>query len=115
MKPGTTGNPTEPEAPAYTIPESIQDAIDPHVMKPIMGSGAVNEPLILDATKASLAQLQSMFNQLSEFTIQVTLLSSGSDELQYSIQLTNTKESLALILKVSTTQTDVIHYLNSLD
>ena len=113
-KPETPETPNQPETPAYTIPESIKDAIDTSVMNPIMGTGAVHEPLIIDVTKASLTHIQSMFNQLSDFTIKVTLLSTGSQELQYSVQLTNAKESLSLILKVSTTQTDVMNYLNSL-
>ena len=113
-KPETPETPNQPETPAYTIPESIKDAIDTSVMKPVMGTGAVHQPLILDATKASLSSIQSMFSQFSDFTVKVTLLSTGSQEVQYSVQLTNAKESLALILTISTTQTDVLNYLNSL-
>lgn len=96
------------------IPGSIKDVIDTSVMRPVMGTGAVYQPLILDATKASLSSIESMFSQFSNFMVKVTLLSTGSQELQYAVQLTNAKESLSLILKVSTTQTDVMNYLNSL-
>lgn len=109
----STEKPEEPK-PEYSIPDSIKDAIDPTVIKPVTGTGAVNKPLILDLTDANLNTVKAMFEKFSNFTVKVSILATGSHEVQYSVLLTNTNESISLILKLSPTQTDVVDYLNSL-
>ncbi|MDB8458299.1 hypothetical protein [Turicibacter sanguinis] len=105
--------PVVPEKPNYIIPDSIKDAIDSTVIKPVTGTGVVNKPLILDITGASLSDVKSMFEKLSNFTVSVSMLKTRSNEVQYSVLLTSANESISLILTVDTNQSDVISYLNS--
>ena len=105
--------PVVPEKTNYIIPDSIKDAIDSTVIKPVTGTGVVNKPLILDITGASLSDVKSMFEKLSNFTVSVSMLKTRSNEVQYSVLLTSANESISLILTVDTNQSDVISYLNS--
>ena len=106
-----------PEVPEYSIPDSILGAINTAVIKPMTGNGSVESPLMLNASSATLTDVEEMINGFQGYTVKVTLLAEASNEFQYSIQLipnTRSGETISLILTVSKSQTEVVNYLNSL-
>ncbi len=96
------------------IPESIKSLINFNIVSVVDGEGTFADPLVLEVLdSASMSNLKSMMESFVNYEVKVERNNQHS-HVSYKVTLKNEKETYYLMLNVSTKQTNIINYLESL-